>query len=266
MRHAHLSGIAGLILAFGAAVPAAAVVTTFATYTAIGGSNMLFVNSGTSDARLNDATLFSTSTATAVVPGGVLVNFSFLQPQLAPFVTNVAAIWTFNGFVAKNSPAVDLIGALIQPGVSSTFSLISTSAITVSGAGLTPTTYAAGSNLLSGSFTAGSISGQGSAGASFASGVLGSGTISFTSDFLTFANSTSLDRAQSLSAVFPSFAVDANGAFRTYRAVASGQFSSDPSPTISVPVVPEPESWAMFIAGFGLVGAASRLNRQRKRA
>lgn len=238
-------------------------VTTFATYTAVGGANVRYVNSGTSAARLNDARMFSTSTSTAAGPGGVRVNFSFLQPLLAPFVTNVSAIWTFNGTVAKNSPLVNLGGALIQPGLSSTFSMISTSAITVSGPGLITTTYAAGSNLLSGVFNGGSISGQGTSGASFASGVIGSGAISFTSDFLTFDNSTILDRAQSLTAVNPSFAAAPNGAMRTFRAVASGQFSADPSPTIVAAAIPEPASWAMLITGFGLIGAASRRNRKR---
>ena len=249
--------IAGSLLA-AAATPASAVVQTFAVWSARAGANVRYVNSGTSAARTTDAIFHSTASSTANTPGAVSVNFSFLQPKLAPFVTNVTALYTLNGQFAKNSP-VSASGAFSQSGFSGTFSFISTSAITVSGPGLITTTYAAGSNLLSGSFSGGTLLGTigGSAGANFATGVNGT-TIIYTSDFLNFTPTALLDRSQSLTAVTPIFARAANGALRSFRAVAGGSFSSDPAPLPSANAVPEPATWAMLLVGFAMVGLSAR--------
>jgi hypothetical protein len=48
----------------------------------------------------------------------------------------------------------------------------------------------------------------------------------------------------------------AGKSLRSFRATATGSFSSDPAPTITA--LPEPGAWAMLIAGFGLVGFAAR--------
>lgn len=250
-----------------AATPAAAVVTTFATYSAVAGANVRFVNSGNSTVRANDGVMYTTSTPTGTTPGSVLVNFSFLQPLIAPFVTNVSALYTLNAVVAANSAATPTTGAFTQPGLSGTFSFVTTAPIVISGPGFFTTFYAAGSNLLSGSFSNGTILGSvgGSAGSSTASGDNGV-TITYTSDFLDFSDAVSLDRAQSLTAVAPTFLprTGPNFALRSFRAVAGGQFSSDPAPVISaVSAVPEPASWAMLVLGFGIVGVASRSRKRR---
>ncbi len=262
-------GLAALAagVVFAAASPASAVVTTFATYSAKGGANIRFVNSGNSTQRTTDATFYTTKTPTATTPGGVLVDFSFLQPQLAPYFTNITAIYTLNGSVAKNTAPIASSGFFIQSGVSGSFSFLTTTAITVGGPNFVPHTYAAGSNLLSGTFNSGNIVGTigSSAGSSFASGNNGT-TITFTSDFLDFTNVGELDRSQSLNAVTPSFSRHAavsgrliNGALNSFRATASGQFSSDPAPLINgLITVPEPQSWSLMIIGFGLVGVAVR--------
>jgi hypothetical protein len=254
--------IACLTIAGLTATPAAAVITTFSTFSAVSGANLRFVNSGNSSVRTTDATVYTISTPAANAPGSVLVNFSFLLPQLAPFATNISALYTLNGQIAKNSPATPTTGAFTQPGLSGTFSFLSTSAILVSGAGYTTTLYGAGSNLLSGSFSNGSYLGTigGSAAGSSASGVNGT-TISFTSDFLDFTNVVNLDRAVSLTAITPRLTArtGVNKALATFKAVTSGQFSSDPAPiVIAVSQIPEPASWAMLMLGFGLVGGTMR--------
>jgi hypothetical protein len=244
-----------------ATVPAHAVVTTFATYSAVGGANVRLVNNGTGQARTSNASIYTTSTPTGTAPGGVLVNFSFLQAALAPFVTNVSAVYTLDAQVPVGAAAINMSGLFLQPGLNGTFSFLSAASILVSGPGLVTTTYAAGSNLLSGSFVGGSFAGSGTSGSSFASGPVSGGSISFTSDFLDFTGSTVFDRSQSLTAVTPNFAIGANGSLSGFRAVAGGQFSADPEPIITT-MVPEPESWALLIAGFGLVGAAARRRRR----
>ncbi|WP_188764134.1 PEPxxWA-CTERM sorting domain-containing protein [Sandarakinorhabdus glacialis] len=247
--------VAGSMLA--AVAPANAVVETFATYTAVGGANVRFVNSGTNPARTSDARYYTISAPSHTTAGSVLVNFSFLQASLAPFITNISALYTLDATIAPFSP-VSSTGAFTQAGLSANFSFVTTQDITISGPGYITTFYAAGSNLLSGSFSGGSILGNinGTSGASFASGTNGS-TISYTSDFLTFAPDALLDRAQALTAVTSRFARTTNGALRTFKAVASGQFSSDPAPEVNA-TVPEPGIWAMLVTGFGLVGFSMR--------
>ncbi len=254
---------AALIAAGLAAAPAAAVVTTFATYSAVGGTNVRLTNNGTNANRTEDARIYTTATPTSTTPGTALVNFSYLSTALAPFVTNVAALYTLNGVIAKDTPATTGPGGVItQGGFSGTFSFVTTSGIMVSGGGLVPTFYAAGSNLLSGTFINGAIVGRNTSGSSFASGLVSAGTLSFTSDFLNFDNSIEFDRAQSFTAVNPTFAIGANGALRAFRGVAGGQFSADPIPKV-LAQVPEPATWGMMILGFGLVGATARRRRQK---
>jgi hypothetical protein len=242
--------------------PALAVTTTFAAWSAVAGTNIRLVNSGAAADRANDAIVYSTTMPTDTAPGSVSVNFSFINSALAPFVTNVSALYNFSGVIAKNSPVTTLPGGIFfQPGLSANFSFLTTSAIMVSGPGFITTTFAAGSNLLSGSFTGGTFVGQGTSGSSFASGVPGPSSIQFTSDFLDFSASTLLDRSQSLTAVARPFAIGANGALRGFRGVAGGSFSANPRPTV-ISQVPEPETWSLMVLGFGLVGAGVRRRRQ----
>lgn len=248
-----------------ATAPAAAVVQTFATFSASTlAKNYRLVNSGNSAHRTEDATVYTTSTGNSG-PGAAKVKFSYLIPALTPFVTDVDALYTLNGTIAKNSP-IAAIGPFDQTGFSGTFSFLTTTAITVSGPGFITHTYAAGSNLLSGVFSGGTIVGNigGTSGASFASGLSGT-TISFTSDFLDFSHVNSLDRATSLTATRAPFSkhLGANGALSSFRAVTGGQFSSDPVPIVNfTAAVPEPASWALMMVGFGLVGVSVR-RRQR---
>jgi hypothetical protein len=255
-----LFALAAALAALTAAAPAAAVLTTFATYSAVGGANIRFANSGTNAGRTTDAVYYTTATPTANTRGSALVNFSFINSPLTPSVTNLSARYTLDAVVARNSALVIAGTTYIQPGISGTFSYLSTAPITVSGAGLITTTYGAGSNLLSGTFNSGSLiaSRLGTSGATFASGVLGT-TINFTSDFLSFEALSLLDRSTSLTAIAPGSLPATNGALRSFRAVSGGQFSAEPNPTaLAVSPTPEPSVWAMLLSGFGLVGFSLR--------
>ena len=85
--------------------------------------------------------------------------------------------------------------------------------------------------------------------------------MTFTSDFLDFTPTIERDLSISLSSILPSLSAStgANKALKSFKAVAGGQFSSDPAPLINgLVVVPEPGVWMMMIAGFGLVGVSAR--------
>ena len=187
------------------------------------------------------------------VPGSRLVSFSFLPPALSA-VTNVLASFTM--LSNTTSPAQTVGGFTLQPGLAGSFSFVSTSAITVGS-----TTYAAGSNLLSGTFTDVSIAGQTNASAAAYNGSTGGGsTILFTSDFVSFLPGTDYDMSISLTSLAPLLFSNPGSALRSFQAYSTGSFSSDPEPIITGGV-PEPSAWAMLIAGFGLVGFQARRRR-----
>ncbi len=260
--------VAVAAIGFGAA-PAAAVVTTFATFSApTSSANLRFVNSGNGSTRTSDGSLYTIASATGTAPAGVAVRFSFLQSAFVtqPAVQNVTARFTLNATVAKNTPALKatLGGSTIfdQGGLSGSFSFVTTSAITVTGPNFVTHAYAAGANLLTGVFTGADLTGKigGSAGAVDAS-TLGGATITYTSDFLNFTPTIERDFGLTLTSVAPTFATATgiNKALKSFRTNASGQFSSDPAPVINgLAVVPEPGVWLLMVAGFGLVGVAAR--------
>lgn len=254
-----------LVVALGAAtlgisVPAQAAIITFATMAPLTADNLYFKNAA-ADGKSANASMFSIATPTATTAGSALVGFSFinLNSQLTSAVSNVHALFTFNGSVL-NTPATALSGFLIQPGINGSFSLVTTSAITVGS-----TTYASGSNLLSAIFTDVSFSGRSGA----TSGAVGGdningGSLTYTSDFLNFATGAGLDTSFNLSAIAPtpSRATGGTYALKSFASDAGGSFSADPSPNITASV-PEPATWVMMLAGFGMIGFGLR-NRRRQ--
>ncbi len=243
--------------------PSGAVVTTFATFSApTTKANFRFVNTGSSSSvgRATDAVLYSTSSATATTPGAAVVRFSFLQAEFLPYVTNINAAFTYNATIARGTPVASSFGALVQQGITGSFSFVTLSAITVGGPNFIPHTYAAGSNLLSGTFTKSTLVGSGSSASTSSSTASGS-TVVFTSDFLDFANTVNRDRGLTLTSIFPSLSAHSglNQALSSFRATAGGQFSSDPAPLINgLAIVPEPATWGMMVVGFGLIGVSTR--------
>ncbi len=244
----HFSSFARVSIAalvgLASAMPAQAALTTFANFTGIDAdAGVRFDNNGTG------GSLYTITTPTATTPGSRLVKFSFLQGALSA-VSDVTASFTMLG--NTTSPAQLTGGFLIQPNITGAFSFLSTSALMIGG-----TNYAVGSNLLSGSFTDVTIAGQENASSAAYSGSTGGGaTISFTSDFVTFAPGSDYDLSISLSSLAPLLSVTPGNALNSFDAYSTGSFSSEPSPTVNA--VPEPSVWGLMIVGFGLVGVQAR--------
>ena len=191
--------------------------------------------------------------------GSRAVSFSFLNVAIAPEVTNVTALFTLNASVPNGTPASTVGPFLLQDGLSGSFSFVTTSAISFSNV-----FFAAGSNLLSGTFGGGSIFGSGATGALGAS-TPGGDSLTFTSDFLDFSAVTDSDMALSLADIGPVLArLNSAAALSSFAATGGGTFSSDGAPALAYPPtgsVPEPSSWALIILGFGALGARLRWRR-----
>lgn len=270
--------LAAATAALSGAAPANALVTTFASFNTAGNGNIVWANNGTggttSTYRANGTggSLFTyvppvsggTFNPNGAAPGAVDVTFSFLQPALAAAVTNAAAKFTMNLSVA-NAPAAQQTvfnqTQIAQLGLSGSFSFKSAGAITI-GANV----FAAGSNLLTATLISDqSIMGQNLATSGGLSAATSSGaTITYTSDFLDFSNTVNRDASLSLSAITSLVngqnrglnQASADTALRSFRATATGSFSSDPAPTVTA--IPEPATWGMMLAGFGLIGGMAR--------
>lgn len=87
-------------------------------------------------------------------------------------------------------------------------------------------------------------------------------TVNFTSDFLDFSTSTARDLALAIDAINPGVGF-AFGGNRLNTGSVSGNFGSDATSGNPQGVVPEPASWALMFAGFGLIGGVLRSQRRR---
>jgi len=87
-------------------------------------------------------------------------------------------------------------------------------------------------------------------------------SVDFTSDFLDFSSSTARDLAFAIDAINPGVGF-AFGGGRLNQGTVSGNFGSDATSGNPQGVVPEPTSWALMFAGFGLVGSVLRSQRRR---
>ena len=246
--------LASLVAVVGfAAAPAHAALTTFANFTGLNSnSGIRFQNSAANNVDGTSGSLY-TIDAMSMTPGSRLVSFSFLQPAIAASVSNVTASFTLLANTA--SPAQSFGGFTLQSNLVGGFSFRSTSAITVGSS-----VYAAGSNLLSGTFNDVSIAGQTNASsAAYNGSTTGGSTILFTSDFVTFAPQSDYDFSISLTSLSPLLFASPGRALRSFQAYSTGSFSSEPAPSVNA--IPEPSVWGMLIVGFGLVGVQSRRRR-----
>lgn len=253
----NLKRITGVALAAAfmvSAVPSSAVVTTFATFDPIGSTrNIRWVKTGTSGGQL-----YTTATATATTPGSAHVNFSLLG-SLASYVNNANAIFTLNANTTAGHAATIAGGFLFQNVTSGTFSFTSTAPITIGS-----TTFAAGSNLLSATFTNGTIAGgnRGTSGG-ISGSTEGGNIVNYTSDFLDFSATISRDWSLAFTSANPVLSRSTvASALNSFRGTTGGNFSSDPAPGGSVP---EPQVWGLLITGLGLVGVQMR-RRSRQTA
>lgn len=181
-------------------------------------------------------------------PKNVLVT---LEDFNGGFVSGVAAQMTFAG--TGTSFAVNNSGNIwSQAFTGGTVSFTSAVAFV-----LGSTAYAAGSNILSLTFTGGEMTATvpGTAGNALVS-IPGDGFSNVTSDFLSFPPTQLTDFSISLANVVPGFCIGACGIggqqsvrFQNFTARGSGDFTA---------TIPEPGTWLMLIVGFGMVGFAAR--------
>jgi hypothetical protein len=249
-------------LAFSAG-SASATITTFATFQApTSARNIEWKNLGSNGSNGTSGQLFTIATAGASTPGTVNVEFSFLQPQISPYVHNLTAAFTL--FATSSVAGSTSAGQLVQPVLSGTFSFVTTSALTIG-----THHFNAGANLLSGVFggagthapTLGGADG-GSSG-SFTGSTEGGATVTYSSDFLDFSSTINRDFALNLTSINSVLSRTTGKALRTFKASAGGSFSSDPAPIVTA--IPEPTSWALMLLGIGVMGSTLRM-RNRKQA
>ncbi|MDB5584380.1 MAG: hypothetical protein JWR80_9556 [Bradyrhizobium sp.] len=244
------------------AAPASATETTFASFSPQGaGANIKLVNAGNAAGRLNDGTLTAATVSQQV-------KFSFLQDYISDFVNDAVANYTLNATIAKGTAATSTFipgfgTFLVQTGISGKITFLSTSAISVTGPHFVPTTYAAGSNLLTVTFTNAALSGLvGSSNPAFGGGTLSGGSVAYSSDFLDFSNVSTSSFSYTLGSVTPGIAAatGANKSLKSFSGASSALFSSDPVPQVNG-AVPEPATWMMMIFGFLAVGVGLRVRR-----
>lgn len=118
----------------------------------------------------------------------------------------------------------------------------------------------AGTVLLRGDFTNATFTGAyGTTNATILSGA----NVTFTSDYLNFANASGESFELGFGSLSPALSPAAGGGFGDFSAIVNGKV--DAGGDIGVGPIPEPATWAMMIAGFAMAGAAVR-RRQPKLA
>ena len=221
-----------------AAAPASAI-TTFADFSPASNSpNILYV--GTDD---GSGTLSSVDQ---------LVHFAFLNPDGSVSGTTFDAMMNLTATTGAATLAAGGSLALL-PISNGTVTFTSTAPVTWGGH--------TGTNLLTVDFSGGYLSALlGGSTASYGNSTPPN-SVTFTSDFLNFSSSTARDLAFAINAINPSVGF-AFGGNRVNLGTVSGNFGADA--TAGNPqAVPEPASWALMFAGFGLAGSVLRSQRRR---
>lgn len=201
------------------------------------GPNLTYTNNGAAGWTLTTGT-----------PKNVLVS---LEDFDGGFLSGVAATMNFTG--TGTSFAVNTAGNLwTQAFTGGTVSFTAINAVTIGARSI-----AAGGNILTLSFTGGDLSAlvPGTSGNALVS-IPGDGFSNVSSDFIDFPPVTLTDFSISLGNVSPGFSLgtgglgtQSNARFSNFTARGSGDFTA---------TVPEPQTWAMLVLGFGLVGFARR--------
>lgn len=232
--------------ALGVSTPANAVITTYAQYQQLNGSQKLvryaLVGSGAGTGNR----VHSTSTASTTAFGAAAVNFQFTIPAPPELSGNFPALMTLDAStVSRVSGLPNTTGAAKEQNGFNGYIQFNLAA-PIDGKSL----------LLRLDFTNARItSTQGGTQMSFGGSTGGGTVITPSSDFLDFTNVLTQDFGISIVALNPTFLANDNSYGRTTRGSGTGNFSSDPAPFLAVP---EPESWALMLFGFGIVGAAVR--------
>jgi hypothetical protein len=223
-----LPALAALTLAASLAAAANAAPIMFATFTEPAASQGLhFTNNGGTSAS------FSASTP---------VDFEFTAPTGLPTTDHAATLTITVGIGPQAITPATTAGALIDQHLG----VLSTLAITENGTGL---------NLLTVQFNGDILGISGSQNASISGDQLTGNIVTYSSNFLTFANTPSNSFNLGLATLSPTLSVGPGGFLNSFIANIDGQFSAD---NVSGGGSPEPASLGIL----GL-GAAALLTRRR---
>ncbi|HEX4181937.1 MAG TPA: PEPxxWA-CTERM sorting domain-containing protein [Caulobacteraceae bacterium] len=185
--------------------------------------------------------------------------FSFLAPGLTT-LANLPATFTLSATAPAVDPAVSALGQVAQQNLSGTFSFTYN--------GSTPLvvgshTFTTGANLLSGTFSGAELVGPANGStSSLQDAIFSGGSVSYASDFATFASTGDKGFSLDLTSVLPFFGATPGNALNSFTAVSTGSFASDISSGGGAGGVPEPMTWAMMLLGFGGIGVAARRKRR----
>jgi hypothetical protein len=184
------------------------------------------------------------------------VVFYFLDPDLAPAGFLSAAL----SLTATETNAVSFpFPSAAKPTIAATFDgsfdfIYDGPTGTFGG-----TNFTNGDILLHGVFSDAVLSGSGSTG-SLVDSVLGDGIVFFSSDFLDFDPLEDEGMSISITSISPSLKL-VGSTLRNFSGVSSGTFEGTVTHNVHNDV-PEPESWALMVAGFGVMGLAMRRTRR----
>jgi|SRR5579871_4103757 len=237
-----------------------ATITSFAQYNQITTARDLVFKAASGGAFGGTLSSRTTQNAAAGTPTQSVFDLLVAANGGTP-IPGITADFTFNATTTQAAATVGSV--LIQGGFSGSFSFTYEGATPLVINGLS---YSAGTNLLTGTFTNATLTGNlnGSSGAVFDSGpgnTSGVSNIYYTSSVVSFVNDSANDLALTLTSVSPSFGVT-NGHLNGFGAVGTGSFSSDPVPLVNGGIpAPELGTWGMMVMGFGLIGGTIRSRR-----
>jgi hypothetical protein len=200
-----------------------------------------------------------TTNGTSTAPATTAVKFSFLD-SLTGYSRSLAGELdaAFSLSAVSTSAVQSLGGYFFQNFESGTISYKLTTPVYKLDA-LGKATGPALTNLLTVTFQDALLSGASGSTAFLFSASTAESPLSFTSDFLNFSDVPDMqafDFSIAGTASTPSLArAGTNRSLRNFRAVSVGQFSASPAP--------EPVTWGMMLAGFGLVGGTMRARRRK---
>jgi len=235
--------VGGLMMAS----PASAVLTTFASASPI--------NSTRDFSFAENLTGFGGTFTANEVP----MTFKWLLTDGGSPIANESATFSFNA--STSTQANQISNIFEQGGIAGSFNFALVGSATINGV-----TYGAGTTLLHAEFTGATLLGRiggSSGGLDDSAGPLQmtGGTITYTSQVVSFAPDASRDFSFSLTAANPLFKV-VGGDLKSFSATAGGTFSTDPLPTVNN-AVPEASTWSMLLIGFGMMGGTVRARRPK---